>query len=352
MRSFDVTIFDAPLQKAERPTPQPEGAEILIKVSAAGICHSDLHICEGFYDMGGGKKFRLSDRGVKLPLTMGHEIAGEIIAAGPDAGPVEIGRKVVVFPWIGCGHCAICARGQENFCGKPRFLGIFRGGGYATHVLVPDQKYCIDIGDLPPEVAAPYACSGLTTFSALRKFDADILRNESILVLGAGGLGLMTLALLKAMGAKGAIVADIDPVKLAAAKAAGALAVIDARADDAANQVRTASGGAGVSAALDLVGAPSTLQLAIDTTVRGGKIVIVGLIGGEIAIPIPLLPQKALTLQGSYVGNLAELNELMMLARKGELDPIPTRTRPLEEANAAIEELKAGRVIGRTVLTP
>ena len=127
---------------------------------------------------------------------------------------------------------------------------------------------------------------------------------------------------------------------------------MDARADDAANQVRTASGGAGVSAALDLVGAPSTLQLAIDTTVRGGKIVIVGLIGGEIAIPIPLLPQKALTLQGSYVGNLAELNELMMLARKGELDPIPTRTRPLEEANAAIEELKAGRVIGRTVLTP
>ena len=144
MRSYDVTVFDRPLQKNERPTPQPSGEEVLVKVTAAGVCHSDLHICEGFFDLGGGKKLEMGARGVNLPLTMGHEIAGEIVVAGPDSETVTPGKKVVVFPWIGCGKCPICQRGDEQNCSRPRSLGIYRGGGYATHVLVPHARYLLD----------------------------------------------------------------------------------------------------------------------------------------------------------------------------------------------------------------
>ncbi len=221
MRSYDVTVFDAPLQRNDRPTPEPTGAEVLVKVTAAGVCHSDLHICEGFFDLGGGKKLDMGARGVNLPLTMGHEIAGEVVSAGPESEPVTPGRKVVVFPWIGCGQCPICQRGDEQNCSRPRSLGIYRGGGYATHVLVPHARYLLDSGNLTPEVAAPFACSGLTTYSALRKLDPRVLREEPILIIGAGGLGLMCLGIMKSLGAHGAIVADIDPGKRDAAHEGG-----------------------------------------------------------------------------------------------------------------------------------
>jgi propanol-preferring alcohol dehydrogenase len=352
MRSYDVTVFDKPLQRSDRPTPEPTGAEVLVKVHAAGVCHSDLHICEGFFDLGGGKKLEMAGRGVNLPLTMGHEIAGEIVSAGPESEKVTPGRKVVVFPWIGCGHCPICARGDEQNCSRPRSLGIYRGGGYATHVLVPDARYLLDAGDLPPEIAAPFACSGLTTYSALRKLDPRVLREEPILVIGAGGLGLMCLAVMKALSAKGAIVVDIDAGKREAAMAAGALAAIDPKAPDAVKQIRALSGdGFGVYGAIDLVGAGSTVQLGIDSLIKGGHLVVVGLIGGEITLSTPLIPQRALILQGSYVGSLAELGELLDIARNGKIPRIPTTTRPLDEANAALDDLRKGRVLGRTVLT-
>src|SRR5262249_11859633 len=152
------------------------------------------------------------------------EIAGEIVSIGPQSAPMTAGEKVVVYPWIGCGKCAVCARGDEHLCLQARFLGIHRAGGYASHVLVPHKRYCLPIGDLDPAVAAPYACSGVTTYSALKKVGSDVLQREPIVVLGAGGLGLMCLTLMKAMGAKGAIVVDIDPAKRDAAMKAGAIA--------------------------------------------------------------------------------------------------------------------------------
>src|SRR5436305_12898839 len=226
MRSYDVTVFDRPLQKSERPTPEPTGEEVLVKVTAAGVCHSDLHICEGFFDLGGGKKLEMGARGVNLPLTMGHEIAGEIVSAGPDSEAVTPGRKVVVFPWIGCGKCPICARGDEQNCSRPRSLGIYRGGGYATHVLVPHARYLPDMGDLKPEVAAPYACSGLTTYSALKKLEARVLKEEPILIIGAGGLGLMCLGFLTALGAHGSLDSDLYAGWRAVAMREGALEAI------------------------------------------------------------------------------------------------------------------------------
>lgn len=353
MRSYDVTVFDGPLQLSERPTPQPQGEEVLVKITAAGVCHSDIHICEGFYDLGSGKKLNMGERGVKLPLTMGHEIAGEMVSGGPDAGPVKAGERVVVFPWIGCGKCATCARGDENLCLQSRFLGIFRGGGYATHVLVPHKRYCLPIGDMDTTVAAPYACSGLTTYSALNKIGVKTLMREPIVVIGAGGLGLMCLTLMKAMDAHGAIVVDVNPASREAAMKAGARAAIDPKAPDAVAQIRAMTpGGVGAAAVIDLVGAGATVQLGLDVMARGGRVIVVGLMGGEVTVPTPTIPQRAMTLQGSYVGNLEELRELMALVATGKVPRVPAIERPLDDADAALNALKAGKVVGRIILKP
>jgi D-arabinose 1-dehydrogenase-like Zn-dependent alcohol dehydrogenase len=350
MRSYDVADFGAPLQLFERPTPQPQGTEVLVRVLAAGVCHSDLHIWEGHYDLGGGKRLNVAERGVKLPLTMGHETVGEVVAVGPEAEAVKVGDKCLVFPWIGCGNCAVCRRGDEQLCLQPRFLGIYRAGGYADHLLVPHGRYCLDIGDLSPTEAAPYACSGLTTYGALKKV-ADVIEREPIVVIGAGGLGLMCLTLLKAMGGKGAIVVDIDEKKREAAKKAGALATVDGNAPDAVKQIQTAAGGA-VWAVLDYVGSTATARLGVDSLTKGGKLVVVGLFGGEITLSLPLVPMRALTIQGSYVGSLSELRELLDLVRRSKPARIPIGERKLADANAALDDLRAGRLVGRAVLVP
>ncbi len=353
MRSYQVTVFDKPLEARDQSTPEPTGEEVLVKVTAAGVCHSDLHICDGFYDFGGGKKFHMGERGLALPVTMGHEIAGEIVSAGPDSEPVRAGEAVVVYPWIGCGHCRVCQRGDENLCLKSRFLGIYRSGGYATHVLVPHKRYCLPTHGLPPEVAAPYACSGLTTWSAIEKIDKRTRKNDPILVIGAGGLGLMCVSLIKAMGLKGAIVADLDADKRKGALEAGAIAAVDPRDPGAIEDVKKlTTDGMGILGAIDLVGAPSSLQFAMDCATKSAEIIVVGLIGGAITIPTPTIPQRALTIRGSYVGNLHDLDALLKFVAEKRPKTIPTKTVPLDEVNAALGALKAGKVSGRIVLQP
>jgi D-arabinose 1-dehydrogenase-like Zn-dependent alcohol dehydrogenase len=350
MKSYDVCECGAPLRLAERPTPTPTGSEVLLKVVAAGVCHSDLHIWEGYYDLGGGKRLKLSDRGVKLPLTMGHENVGEVVAVGPEAKGVKIGDRKLVQPWLGCGVCAMCRLGEEQMCRTPFSIGVFRAGGYADHLLVPHPRYLFDIGDIAPERAAPLACSGITTYGALKKV-GPLLKEEPIVIIGAGGLGLMCLSLHKKMGGKAAIVVDIDPVKREAAKKAGALATIDAAAPDAARQIIAATNG-GAWAVIDLVGASVTAQLALDSLCKGGKLIIVGLFGGDITLPLPSIPLRALTIQGSYVGSLNEMAELLELVRREGVPDLPVATRPLAAVNDALNELKSGKVIGRLVLTP
>ncbi len=350
MRSYEVCECGAPLRLAERPTPSPKGSEVLLRVLAAGVCHTDLHVWDGYYDLGGGKRLRMADRGVELPLTMGHENVGEVVALGPAARGVKVGDRRLVYPWIGCGRCAPCGRGEDNLCPRPQYLGIFRAGGYADHLLVPHERCLFDLGGIPPEQAAPLACSGLTTFSALRKI-GPVLERDPIVVIGAGGLGLMCLDLLRSMGGRGAVVVDIDPGKREAAMRAGALATVDGTAPDAAQRVMAAAGG-GVPAAIDLVGAAGTVQLAMATLAKGGKVVVVGLFGGEVSLSVPLLPLRAMALQGSYTGSPGELGELLELVRRAGVPSLPIRTRPLGEADAALRELRAGALVGRTVLVP
>lgn len=350
MRCYCLTRHFAPLERREQAVPVPQGGEILVRIRAAGVCHSDIHIWEGEYDIGGGKKITLKDRGIALPLTMGHEIAGEVVALGPQAEGASLGASVVVHPWLGCGECTACKRGAENYCLTTRSIGVYQAGGYADYVLVPKGKYCVDIAGLDPAEAAPLACSGVTTYSALKKFGAAI-HEEPVVIMGGGGLGHMALAMLKAMDAKGAIVIDIDPVKRAAALEAGALASIDGNAPDAAAQIIRATGG-GARMVLDLVGAPSTINLGLASATKGTEIVVVGLFGGEVTVPVVSFPLRALAIRGSYVGNLAELQELVALAKAGKLKPVRVTRRPLEEASAALMDLKDGKVVGRVVLVP
>ena len=183
-------------------------------------------------------------------------------------------------------------------------------GGYADHIMVPHPRYLLSLDGLDPITAAPYACSGLTTYSALKKVSAVITR-EPILLIGAGGLGLMALGSLKAMGGRGAIVVDIDERKRQAALSAGALAAIDGRAGDARAQI-AAAGQLPLRAAIDLVGSPETTALAFDALAKGGTLVIVGLFGGAASWPLPLIPIKAMTIRGGFVGNLTELAELLI----------------------------------------
>jgi D-arabinose 1-dehydrogenase-like Zn-dependent alcohol dehydrogenase len=214
---------------------------------------------------------------------------------------------------------------------------------------VPHPRYLFEIGDLPPERVAPLACSGVTTFGALKK--VPTLTTEPTVIIGAGGLGLMCLALHQKMGGHSAILVDIDPDKHKAAKAAGAAHVVDGRADDAAQQIIDLTKG-GAWAVIDLVGSSHSARLGYDSLIKGGKYIIVGLFGGDLTLSLPPIPMRALTIQGSYVGSLPEMDELMELVRRTGSPQVPVATKPLDEVNAVMHDLRAGKIIGRVVLTP
>jgi alcohol dehydrogenase, propanol-preferring len=252
-------------------------------------------------------------------------------------------------PWIGCGKCDVCRRGEDNLCRAMKSLGVFSHGGYADYIIVPDAKYLFDIGNIPAERAAPLACSGVTTFAALKK--VPTLKTEATVIIGAGGLGLMCLALHRKMGGHSAIVVDIDPGKREAARQAGAAHVIDGGIADASQQIAKLTDG-GAWAVIDLVGSSQTARLGYDSLIKGGKYIIVGLYGGDLTISLPPIPMRALTIQGSYVGSVHEMAELMELVRRTGAPDVPVATRPLDHVNAVMAELRAGKIIGRVVLTP
>jgi D-arabinose 1-dehydrogenase-like Zn-dependent alcohol dehydrogenase len=349
MRSFQVCQCGAPLQMNEAETPKPQGTQVLLKMLAAGVCHSDLHIWDGYYEIGGGKRLMLADRGIKLPLTMGHENVGEVVALGPDAKGVKVGDVRLVNPWMGCGECKVCLRGDENLCLKPQNVGVFSQGGYATHMLVPSHRHLFDIGNLSPTDAAPLACSGVTAFSALKKIPT--LQDEAVVIIGAGGVGLMGVTLAKKMGAKDIVIVDIDAAKRDAALKAGASKAVDGGAADAAAQIQKATGG-GAWGVIDFVGAGATVNLAVASIIKGGTIVVVGLYGGDITVPTPYLPLRAMTLRGSYVGSQSDMAELIDLVKRTGMPPVPIKTRPLEAVNDTLNDLRAGKIVGRVVLTP
>ncbi|MGH8513537.1 MAG: alcohol dehydrogenase catalytic domain-containing protein, partial [Gammaproteobacteria bacterium] len=221
MLSYDVVEWGKPLEKTERETPEPRGTEVLLKLKYCGVCHSDVHIRDGYFDLGGGKRFHMSERGMNPPVTLGHEPYGTVIAAGREAGDVPIGADRLVYPWTGCGACARCGEGLDNHCMAPGYIGIQRGGGYADHLIIPHRRYLIDASGIDPAWAATLSCSGLSTYSAVSKLN-PIPREEWVAIIGAGGLGLTAIAMLRAMGHERIVALDIDAAKLDAAGTAGA----------------------------------------------------------------------------------------------------------------------------------
>lgn len=343
-----MTEYGAPLVARDTATPQPSGREVLVRIHHCGVCHSDIHMHDGHFNLGNGRQFDVR-AGRTLPFTLGHEIEGEIVAAGPQAEGAPPGARRVVYPWIGCGTCKTCLRGDEIFCDRPRHLGITVDGGYATHVLVPDARYLLDASGLDPALAGTYMCSGLTAYSALHKLAAEAQRGP-VLIVGLGGVGMMAVEFAKVLFPDAPLVADIDPVKRSEALARGAAIAYDPSDPGARKAIMADTGG--VAGAVDLAGAEGSFTFANNALRKGGKLVIAGLIGGSFSMPIPMFPLRGITLQGSFVGTLDEAVAMLELVRSGIVKPIPIEKRPLSAANRSLDDLRKGGVVGRIVLTP
>jgi alcohol dehydrogenase/propanol-preferring alcohol dehydrogenase len=304
---------------------------------------------DGYFDLGNGNRLDLS-RTVKPPRTLGHEITGTVVACGPQAQGVAPGEACLVYPWIGCGSCALCTSGQEHLCSAPQALGVARDGGFATHVLVPHPRYLLDFGGIEPTQACTLACAGLTAYSALKKV-GRLAAGDPLLVVGAGGVGLSGVRLAAQVCGVAPIVAEPDQSKWELARAAGAREVIDPRAEGAQKALLKATAG-GAAAVVDFVGSASSFEFGMGSLRKAGRMVCVGLLGGATTVVPAMLSLKAITLTGSYVGSLAELHELLAIARQGAIPPMPVTTRDLRHASEVLDELAAGRIRGRTVLVP
>jgi D-arabinose 1-dehydrogenase-like Zn-dependent alcohol dehydrogenase len=313
------------------------------------VCHSDLHLQDGYFDLGEGKRLDIRTSRM-LPFTLGHEIAGTVAATGSDATGLDRSKLYAIYPWIGCGACSRCALGSENLCDDPRHLGITVDGGYATHVVVPHPRYLIEARNLSAAAAASAMCSGLTSFSAVRKAMRFMRPGGTLMILGLGGVGLMGLEIAKSITQATVVAADIMPEKRDAALERGAAAAFDPLSPDARKAVLSSLGP--LDASIDFVGSELSLAFAQSIVGKGGAVIVVGLMGGRFDLPVPMFPLRELTVAGSYVGTLAEARELIRLASEGIVRPIPFTQRPLSEASAALDDLRRGRVIGRIALTP
>jgi D-arabinose 1-dehydrogenase-like Zn-dependent alcohol dehydrogenase len=346
MHRQSLMAYGAPLCETVVDVPQPQGSEVLVRIERCGVCHSDLHMQDGYFALGGDKKLDVRP-GRTLPFTLGHEIAGKVESAGPDSD-TRSGARVAVYPWIGCGRCAACKVGDENICTAPRHLGINVDGGFATYVLVPHPRYLIDYTPLPAGYAGALMCSGLTAYAALKRL-TDRAARAPLLLIGLGGVGLMGLALARAMYGTAPFVADIDPKKREAALAAGAAEAFDPSDPNARKALLKASGG--IYATCDFAGSDASLNFATGVLAKGGKVVVTGLIGGAYSSAVAMFPLKAMTIEGTSTGTLAEARELIALVRAKKIAPPPLAERPLAQTSATLDDLRAGRIVGRVVLT-
>ena len=341
-----------PLQLQDIKTSTPRGSQVLVKVESSGVCHSDIHLWEGGYKGPEGTFLKTTDRGVKYPLTPGHEIAGVIEELGEEAREkFTKNDKVIVYPWIGEGLCPACIQGEENLCDKPQSLGVYQDGGYAEYVLVPSYRYLVKISDsIEMDVAATLSCSALTAYNAVR--NARLEPYHNLVIVGAGGLGLMAIQLAKAISGSRIIALDLNDDKLNVAKKNGADIILNTKKEDPIKFIKELTGNLGADAVVDFVNSTKSVETDIQLMRRRARLVLVGLFGGELKLNLITMPTKSFTLKGSYTGTLNELVGLLSLAERGVINPVVTDKFKLDEATKALSQLKEGNIIGRGVINP
>jgi len=351
MRAARIVKLNEPLQVQELQTPTPKGTQVLIKVQSSGVCHSDVHAWEGYYEGIDGQTLKTTDRGIKYPLTPGHEFAGIVDSLGDQAEGFSKNEKVLVYPWIGEGLCPACRIGQENLCDKPRSLGIYTDGGYAEYALVPSYKYLVKLGDdMDTDTSAPLSCAGLTSYGAVK--NANLKPDENIVIVGTGGLGLMAIQLVKAVTGAKIIAMDLDDQKLDIAKKSGADITINSKKEDPVKAIMELTNKLGADAVIDFVNASKTVETDIQFLRRRARVVLVGLFGGELKLSLVSMPTRAYRLIGSYTGTLSDMIELVSLAKRGVIKPVVSNRFKLDQATEALTMLKAGKIIGRGVINP
>jgi propanol-preferring alcohol dehydrogenase len=325
--------------------PVPTGTEVLLRVKAAGLCHSDLSVIDSV-----GNTWSRA-----LPFTLGHEIAGQVSAVGDRVQSPAIGDRVAVYgPW-GCGSCDRCRSGRDNYCDNRSQLGwagvgLGQDGGMADYVLVPHERLLVPLDGLDPLDAAPLTDAGLTSYSAVAPLLGDLTPGTTVAVIGAGGLGHIAIQILRACSPTQVIAIDVRAQALALATACGAQHAFPADAD-AEQSIRAATNQRGVDVVLDFVGSPSSLELSANVLRSAGHIVLVGSGGGELPVKkFGRLPQGA-AVSMPFWGSRSQLLEVLQLARAGSI-VVHRTVYPLSRAGQAIADLRAGRVDGRAVLVP
>jgi alcohol dehydrogenase, propanol-preferring len=343
MKAFQVVEWQKPAELREVPVPEPGPGEVLIKIGGAGACHSDLHILEA---PGGSQS-------LELPFTLGHENAGWVEKMGPGATGFAVGDPVIVYgPW-GCGSCARCRVGMENYCeNRSEFRpgGLGRDGGMAHYLVVPSTRFLLPLGTLDPREAAPLADAALTSYHAVKRSVQLLGPGSTAVVIGAGGLGQMAIQALKALSAAATVVAmDTSPDKLETAKQMGADEAL-VSGGDAVDRVKEITRGQGADLVLDMVGVKPTLEMATQLSRVLGHVTIVGLGGG--ALPVNFhSPAQECAVASPYWGSIPELMEVVTLAEEGKIKMLVERF-PLERASEAYQLLRDGEIQGRAVIVP
>ena len=293
---------------------------------------------------------KVTDRGVKYPVTPGHEIVGTVEDIGNNVSGITKGDQVLVFPWIGCGECPACKVKNENLCDAPKSMGVFQDGGYSDYALIPSFKYLAKLDGVDPDAATSLACSGLTAYTAIKKANQN--SPEFLVIVGAGGLGLMGVQIAKAITKAKIICVDLDDQKLDIAKEMGAHYTINSKDPETSQKIMSICNDKGADSVVDFVNAPPTVKLGFAILRKRGNLVLVGLFGGSLELSLVTIPLKSLTIQGAYTGNYDDMVELLALARKGILNPVISKRYALDDANTALEDLKARKILGRAVINP
>jgi len=340
MRAFRLT---APHTTELRTIPQPDAApgEVLVRVGAAGACHSDLHIIDAPDALG-----------MPIPLTLGHENAGWVEALGPGVTGFERGEAVAIFGIVGCGRCVACLAGRENECRNiaPGGIGLSRDGGMAEYVTVPARQL-IPIGDLDVAQAAPLTDAGLTPYHAIALTRRSLRPSSTCVVIGVGGLGHMAVQILAATTAARIVAVDVRTEALDLARQIGAHHIVQSGAE-APREIRGLVGPppGGADVVLDFVGSPETLGIARAVVTTGGDVAVVGLAGGSLPVGFGTVPFETRVVV-PFWGTRAELVEVIALARAGRIRAHVDRFA-LADAKTAYERLRAGQLKGRAVIIP